>query len=182
MTPSPKTPEKTATNIAIQALGALLGFIHVFIGLVALIPLINRDYHREIEITYYAFAKELLGFYNFEVDYITVGEYFRLIVSAYQIALGVGQLENGHFSGSYDNVANYGLFALDSVILAFQNKVGTSYVRLALTIVCLILLGGRAILIGQSKKKKRVSRRSKVHLLAGTADPIATPDHVHGTV
>jgi hypothetical protein len=153
MTPSPKVP--TATNVAIYTLGALLGFIHVFVAVIALTPLISSDYNREIELNYNAYAKVLLSFYNFGVGYDTVGRYFRLLFATLQALFGVALLENGFFSGTSGKVGNYGLIALDVVVLAFQYRVGISYERLAPTIVFLILLGARAIIVEQSQKRVR---------------------------
>jgi hypothetical protein len=152
MTPSPKTTP-TATNVAIYTLGALLGFIHVFIAVVALTPLVSSDYYRELELNYNAFAKVVLGFYNFGVGYDTVGRYFRILFSVLQAVFGAVLFENGHFSGSFGKVGNYGLMVLDVVVLAFQYKVGISYERLAPTIVFLILLGARAVIVEQSQKR-----------------------------
>uniref|UniRef100_A0A6G1SCK5 Transmembrane protein 35 n=1 Tax=Aceria tosichella TaxID=561515 RepID=A0A6G1SCK5_9ACAR len=148
-----KTP--TATNVAIYTLGALLGFIHVFIAVIALTPLISSDYYRELELNYNAFAKVLLSFYSFGVSYDTVGRYFRILFSSLQAVFGVALLENGYYSGTFGKFGNYGLIALDVVVLAFQYRVGISYERLAPTIVFLILLAARAIIVEQSQKRVR---------------------------
>lgn len=151
--PSPKTP--FPLTVAIYAIGALFGALHVFIAFVALTPYISNDYHRELELHYNAFAKVLLGFYNFGVGYDIVGRYFRILFSVFQAAFGLALLENGHFGGSFAKVGNYGLIVLDVVVLALQYKVGIAYERLAPTIVFLIFLVARVIVIEQSQKKVR---------------------------
>lgn len=148
LTKSPK-----ATTITIYSLGILLGLLHIFLGVVALTPLVNQDYHREIKINYSAFAKSLLNFYDFG-DRASVALYLRSILSAAQIGFGTLLLENGYF-GQFGRVGNYGLLVLDSILLCFQLSVGTSYERIAPTIVFSILLVARLIIVEQSSKKVR---------------------------
>lgn len=142
-----------ATTIAVYSLGFLIGLIHVFLAAVALTPMINQDYHREVKINYSAFAKSLLNIYDFS-DRATVALYLRLFLSSAQAIFGALLIENNHF-GKFGNIGNYGLLLLDTIFLCLQLSVGTSYERIAPTIVFSILLVARLIIVEQSARKTR---------------------------
>lgn len=146
-----KSPK--ATTIAIYSLGFLLGLLHVIIGLVSITPMINQDYHREIKINYSAFAKSLLNIYEFS-DRQSLALYLRLVISSAQVVFGTLLMENGHFS-QLGKLGNHGLVVLDTIFFLFQLSVGTSYERIAPTIVFSILLVARLIIIEQGNRKVR---------------------------
>lgn len=150
---STSAKSQKATTITIYSLGFLLGSLHIFLGAVALTPLISKDYHREIKINYSAFAKSLLNLYEF-TDRLTLAFYLRFVISSAQAILGALLIENGHF-GSYGKIGNYGLLILDSIILCFQLVVGSAYERIAPTVVFSILLVARLVISEQSSKRTR---------------------------
>ena len=113
--------------------------------------MINHDYHRETKINYSAFAKSLLSLYDF-TDRATAAFYLRILLSSGQALFGALLLENGHF-GSFGKYGNYGLLIVDAILLCFKLSVGTSYERLAPTIVFAILLISRLVIVEQSAKK-----------------------------
>lgn len=148
LTKSPK-----ATTIAIHSLSVLLGGLHLFLALVALTPLISADYHRETKLNFSAFSKSILRLYQFS-DHVTVAYYLRIMLSTLQLVFAGLLLECGTFL-SYDRIGNFGLISIDLIVLLFQLSVGTSYERLAPTIVFLILLVARLVIIEQGSKKVR---------------------------
>lgn len=148
-----------ATTITIYSLGVFLGLIHIFLGAVALTPLINQDYHREIKINYNAFAKSLSNVYEF-ADRATIALFLRLFISSLQATFGALLLENGHF-GIFGKIGNYGLLIIDQIFLAFQLSVGSTYERIAPTIVFTVLLVTRLLIVEQSSKKARVGVKTR---------------------
>ena len=152
MTASPKTDVEFALIYTIYSQGALLGIIHVFRGLIGLTPLIDSNFYRELELSYNAFAKALLGFHDFGLDYEGLGKYFRVQLCLFQLAFGAGIFENGHFSGFFGDFVNYGLLFFDVMVLAIQYMGGISYKYLVSTMICLILLVARAIIIEYNKE------------------------------
>lgn len=152
-----KTPR--ATTIAIYSLGFLLGFLHVFLAAVALTPMINQSYHRDITINYSAFAQSLLKLYQFS-DRLTVAFYLRILISSAQAIFGTLLVENGHF-GQCGKIGNFGLIVVDLIFLTFQLSVGTAYERLAPTIVFTILLVSRLIIVEQSTKRVRAGVKTR---------------------
>lgn len=148
-----------ATTIAIYSLGFLLGSLHIFLGAVALTPMINHDYHREIKINYSAFAKTLLSIYDFS-DRASVAFYLRILLSSAQAFFGALLVENGHFV-NFDKYGNYGLLVVDAIFLCLQLSVGTSYERLAPTIVFAILLISRLVIVEQGARKAKGRQTSR---------------------
>lgn len=142
-----------ATTIAIYSLGFLLGSLHLFLAAVALTPMINQSYHRDITINYSAFAQSLLKLYQFS-DRSTVAFYLRILLSSAQAIFGACLIENGHF-GQFGKIGNTGLIVVDLIFLIFQLSVGTAYERLAPTIVFTILLVARYIIVEQSARRMR---------------------------
>lgn len=147
------TKPPRATTIAIYSLGLLLGFLQVFLAAVALTPLINLAYHRDISNNYSAFALSLLRLYRFG-DRKTVAFYLRIILSSVQAIFGILLIENGHF-GKSGKIGNYGLLFADLIFLSLQLNAGVAYERLAPTIVFIILLVARLIIVEQSNKRVR---------------------------
>lgn len=151
MTTTTKSPR--ATKITIYSLGFLLGLLHVFLGAVALTPLINQSYHRDITINYSAFAQSLLKLYQFS-DRLTVAFYLRVLLSSAQVIFGSFLVENGHF-GKFGKIGNCGLVVVDLIYLGFQLSVGTAFERVAPTFVFIILLVARFLITEQSTKRVR---------------------------
>lgn len=148
-----------ATIITIYSLGIFLGLLHVFLGVIALTPMVNHDYHREMKINYNAFAKSLSFLHDF-VDRVKLAMFLRFFMAAAQTIFGALLVENGHF-GLPTKVGNYGLLAVDLVFLFFQLIVGSSYERIAPTIVFSVLLITRLMIIEQSSRKSKVGVKTR---------------------
>lgn len=147
------------TTITIYSLGVFLGLLHVFFGLVALSPAISQDYNREMKINYNAFAKSLSFLHDF-VDKATLAHSLRLIIPVLQLVFGAALIENGHFS-HFPKAGNYGLVVLDVLYLLLQFSVGSSYERIAPTIVFTLLLLTRAYFVVVTQKKTKVGVKTR---------------------
>lgn len=148
-----------ATQVAIYSLGFFLGALHVFLGSVALTPLISQDYHREMKINFNAYAKSLFFLHQF-IDRASLALFLRYALAASQTVFGLMLAENGHF-GVFGRLGNLGLLVVDFILLAFQLSVGTAYERLAPTLVFTVLLVTRLLIIEQSSKRTRVGVKTR---------------------
>lgn len=141
-----------ATTITIYSLGIFLGLLHIFLGVIAISPIISQDYHREMKINYNAFSKSL-QFLHPLVDRVNLASSLRYLTAILQIVFGSLLMENGHFRlGSLSKIGNFGLIALDTVFFLLQLTVGSSYERIAPTIVFTVLLVTRVLILEQSGK------------------------------
>lgn len=148
-----------ATTITIYSLGIFLGLLHVLFGVIALSPMINQDYHREMKINYNAFSKNLSFLHSF-VDRAQLAVFLRYFLAASQIIFGALLAENGHF-GLPAKVGNYGLVAIDIVFLLFQLLAKSSLERIAPTVVFSVLLVTRLLIIEQSSKRTKVGVKTR---------------------
>lgn len=148
-----------ATTITIYSLGVFLGLLHIFLGLIALTPSINNDYHREMKINYSAFSKSLSFLHDF-IDRASLSIYLRVLVSYLQIVFGAALIENGHF-GRFGKIGNYGLISTNFVFLLLQLLAGSQYDRLAPTIVFTVLLVTRLLIVEQSSKKLKAGVKTR---------------------
>lgn len=148
-----------ATQVAIYSLGFFLGALHIFLGSVALTPLISQDYHREMKINFNAYAKSLSFLHQF-VDKASLALFLRYALAASQTVFGLMLVENGHF-GVFGRLGNFGLLVVDFLLLALQLSVGTAYERLAPTLVFNVLLVTRLLIIEQSSKRTRVGVKTR---------------------
>lgn len=148
-----------ATSIAIYSLGFFLGAMHIFLGSVALTPMISQDYHREMKINFNAYSKSL-SFLHSYVDRASLALFLRYAIAASQTIFGLMLAENGHF-GVFGRMGNFGLLVVDLVLLCFQISVGTGYERLAPTLVFTVLLVARLLIVEQSSKRARVGVKTR---------------------
>lgn len=153
------TSKYNATIITIYSLGVFLGLLHVFFGLVSISPALSQDYHREMKINFNAFAKSLSFLHEF-VDRASLAYYLRLAVSASEIIFGLSLIENGHFT-HHLKLGNYGLVVIDILYLLLQISVGSSYERIAPTIVFTVLLLTRLYFVVASQKKTKVGVKTR---------------------
>lgn len=148
-----------AVPIAIYSLGLLVGSLSVFLGAVALTPMISADYHREVKINYSAYAKSLLSVVEI-TDRANMAFYLRILMSTAQTIFGACLMENGHFI-QVDKHGNYGLLVLNAITLCLQLSVGAAYERIAPTIVFAILLITRMVIVEQSTRKVKGRQSSR---------------------
>lgn len=148
-----------ATTITIYSLGVFLGLLHIFLGLIALTPSINNDYHREMKINYNTFSKSLVFLHNF-IDRASLATYLRVLISYIQIIFGAALIENGHF-GRFGKIGNIGLISTNVVFLILQLLAGSQFDRLAPTVVFTVLLVTRLLIVEQSSKKLKVGMKTR---------------------
>lgn len=153
------TTKYNATIITIYSLGVVLGLLHVFFGLVSLSPVFSQDYHREMKINYNAFSKSLSFLHEF-VDKASLAYYLRLAFSISDLIFGAALIENGHFT-HHSKFGNYGVVVLDVLYLLLQISVGSSYERIAPTIVFTVLLLTRLYFVVASQKKTKVGVKTR---------------------
>jgi len=149
----------SATTLTIFSLGLFLGILHIFLGLISLSPLISHDYHREMKINYNAFAKSLTFIAQF-VDKTNLAQCLRYLISISQVLFGLCLLDTGYLH-PVGKIGNYALVFVDHFFLFLQLSVGSSYERIAPTIVFALLLITRLIIIEQSAKKTKAGVKTR---------------------
>lgn len=165
---STSTRHSRAISLSILALAAILGVIHAFIGTVALTPVVSADYHRELKLTFNAFAKSLTFLHSY-IDKGKLGLLLRYILSVCQISTGIILAANNVLPPFIAILGNYGLLIVNLIFLVLQFNVGATIDRIAPTLVFCVLLVARLVLIEQSSKKvKPVKAKQSKSIKAST--------------
>lgn len=149
---NPTAKTSRAVALTVVSIAIFLGFIQALLGTIALTPLVNADYHRELKITYNAFAQSLT-FLHAYVSKAVLALSLKYAHAGIQILAGLTLCATTFVSLKLVQLANYSLIFANLIFLVLQVYVGNTIERIAPTLVFTTLLTSRLILVEQGSKR-----------------------------